>query len=112
MIEPRVSTRVNYWGATLLTKVRGRASGRPGPRFITGDYRRSWTGQPTRSGGGAAFEVGTGAVQGPRLEYGFSGTDSLGRNYNQPPFPHVRPATDEIQGPFEADIEATIGKLL
>lgn len=28
-----------------------------------------------------------------RLEYGFVGTDSLGRTYNQAPRPHWRPAT-------------------
>lgn len=31
-----------------------------------------------------------------RLEYGFIGTDSLGRHYAQPPHPHFRPAADEV----------------
>jgi hypothetical protein len=31
-----------------------------------------------------------------RLEYGFIGTDSLGRHYAQPPHPHFRPAADTV----------------
>ena len=29
-----------------------------------------------------------------RLEFGFVGVDSLGRHYNQPPYPYMRPAFD------------------
>lgn len=32
-----------------------------------------------------------------RLELGFSGTDSLGRRYNQPPYPFMRPALDSTR---------------
>jgi hypothetical protein len=31
-----------------------------------------------------------------RLEFGFVGVDSLGRNYAQPPQPHFRPAMQEV----------------
>ena len=31
-----------------------------------------------------AVKIGTTVVYAPRVEFGFSGTDSLGRNYNQP----------------------------
>jgi hypothetical protein len=31
-----------------------------------------------------------------RLELGFSGTDSAGRHYNQPPYPYLRPAYEFI----------------
>lgn len=30
-----------------------------------------------------------------RIEFGFTGTDSLGRYYNQPPHPYLRPAYEE-----------------
>lgn len=33
-----------------------------------------------------------------RIEYGFVGTDRLGRRYNQPPQPYMRPAFDMRQG--------------
>lgn len=39
--------------------------------------------------------VGTDVEYARRIEYGFSGKDSLGRNYNQSPRPYLRPALDE-----------------
>lgn len=45
----------------------------------------------------AKIEAGTNIVYGPRLEFGFTGKDSLGRMYNQPPYPYLRPAFDEKQ---------------
>ncbi|MEV0446303.1 hypothetical protein AB0I46_46175, partial [Streptomyces spectabilis] len=45
-----------------------------------------------RAGPVIVAEVGTNAPQGRRLEFGFVGVDSLGRHYNQPPFPHLGPA--------------------
>lgn len=109
-IDARTTRRVNAQGSLLVTKIKGRASGRPGPRIITGHYRRSWTGQPTRRNGGPAYIAGTNAAQGRRLENGFSGTDSLGRSYNQPPFPHVRPAVQEIEATFVQAIADEAGR--
>lgn len=103
-IEKRTDKRAQFWGHTLETKIKGRASGRPGPRTITGDYRRSWTTEPFGMFGGTGYIVGTNKAQARRLEYGFSGTDSLGRNYNQPPYPHVRPSTDEIEKQYAPDM--------
>lgn len=45
----------------------------------------------------AKVEMGTNIVYGPRLEFGFVGKDSLGRVYNQPAYPYLRPAFDEKQ---------------
>lgn len=39
--------------------------------------------------------VGTDLVYAPRQEFGFTGTDSLGRHFDQPPKPFLRPAWDE-----------------
>lgn len=39
--------------------------------------------------------VGTNLIYARRIEYGFSGTDSLGRTYNQPPRSYLRRAADE-----------------
>jgi len=36
-----------------------------------------------------------------RIEYGFVGLDSLGRNYNQAPQPYVRPAWDSQKEPAQ-----------
>lgn len=109
-IIPRTTVQVNKHGVLLVTKIQGRASGRPGPRIITGNYRRSWTGHPVQVAGGPGYIAGSSAPQGPRLEHGFSGTDSLGRHYNQPPFPHVKPAADEIERVFIADIAKEAGR--
>lgn len=96
-----LSNKVRHYGALLKTRVMAAASGRPGPRAVTGDYRRSW--QHEYRGGGSVFTsmVGTSAPQGRRLEFGFYGVDSLGRHYNQPPFPHARPAFDKTAPEFE-----------
>lgn len=93
-------------GQSILTKVKANASGRPGPRAPTGDYRRSWNMQ---NGGGALtpwVEVGTNAAQGRRLEFGFVGTDALGRDYNQPPYPHAGPAADAVIPEYTAALLA------
>lgn len=80
------------------------ASGPPGPRAITGDYRASWNTQPQEhSRDQVAYRVGTDRPQGRRLEFGFVGADALGRVYNQPPYPHVAPAVDAM-GPSVRDM--------
>ena len=77
----------------FLSEVRNHASKRPGPRVVTGAYRDSWGARMLK--GRAGQQVGVVHTNHPaahRLEYGFVGTDSLGRRYNQQPFPHFRPA--------------------
>lgn len=103
-IDAKIDRQVHQWGYLLETKIKGRASGRPGPRRVTGDYGRSWTTEFGIFQGDRAAIVGTNAPQGRRLENGFVGVDSLGRHYNQPPYPHVRPAMLEIEGPFAASL--------
>ncbi len=39
-----------------------------------------------------------------RIEYGFIGTDSLGRNYHQAAQPYVRPAADSTKEPVIATL--------
>lgn len=92
-----------------LAIVRRNASGRPGPRRVTGDYLRSWS---VERDGPFAASVGTNAPQGRRLENGFVGTDSLGRHYNQPPYPHVGPMADEIEEPFAVAVAEAWGHVL
>lgn len=92
----------------LQTRIMGKASGRPGPRAPTGDYRRSWNFEVWEAAGEVVATVGTNKPQGRRLEFGFVGADSLGRVYNQPPYPHVRPAVDEIEPMFMAAVAALV----
>lgn len=68
----------------------------PGPNVATGDYIRSWVPpQISVTPAGVIGETGTNEPQARRLEYGFSGADSLGRVYDQPPYPHVFPALEK-----------------
>lgn len=80
----------------LHNRVKMNASGRPGPNVITSTYRRSIHLEPAKSGDSVV--IGTNAPQGARLEFGFSGTDSLGRVYDQPAYPHFRPAMATERG--------------
>lgn len=86
--------------ADLQSETQLRASGRPGPNVITGDYRGSWRVENRGDGQVVSRNVGTDRVQANRLEYGFVGPDALGRVYDQPPFPHHGPAVDVIEPRF------------
>lgn len=108
-----VNAAVVAEGAALQSRVRARASGRPGPRAQTGDYRRSISRQTSRSVGRITVEVGTNAPQGRRLEFGFWGlSDSLGRLFHQPAYPHFGPAADGMEDTFPAAITAAVAQVL
>jgi hypothetical protein len=99
-LDNEVGALVSFYGQLLNTQIKARASGRPGPNAPTGDYRRSWVHTVTREGGTTTSTNGTNKPQGRRLEFGFTGVDSLGRSYDQPPYPHVGPAYDEVGPKF------------
>lgn len=94
---------VQEFTVLLETRVKANASGRPGPRAITGNYRRSITSRVSFRGL-ITGTVGTNAPQGNRLEHGFYGVDALGRVYDQPPFPHFGPAARVTDSEFVAAI--------
>lgn len=98
--ERKAEQVVRQFGLLLETRVKGNASGRPGPRAVTGDYRRSINTRFGRTGGQFTATVGTNAPQARRLEYGFVGADRLGRHYNQPPYPHFGPAVLAVEPAF------------
>ncbi|WP_274558056.1 HK97 gp10 family phage protein [Streptomyces spiramyceticus] len=100
---------VQHHAMLLETRIKAKASGRPGPNAPTGDYRRSWTHELSTDGVTVTATVGTNKPQARRLEYGFVGADSLGRIYNQPPFPHVGPAVEEIRPLFVAALADSVG---
>lgn len=106
-----LATAVATQGSVLQRKVKANASGRPGPRVQTGDYRRSIGLQVRREGASIVAEVSSNAVMAARLEYGFWGmTDSLGRLFHQPAYPHFGPAADEMERVFPVAIEAALGR--
>ncbi|MEU8682982.1 HK97 gp10 family phage protein [Streptomyces sp. NPDC048611] len=91
-IRPAVRDSVEHAAELGRAQIKGHASGRPGPNVITGQYRNSWQIERRHLPYGAQCTIGTMEPYGRRLEFGFVGADSLGRVYNQPPFPHVQPA--------------------
>lgn len=106
----QLPTVVRRNGRELQDRVRKNASGRPGPNKITGDYWRSIKYRVMRFPSGLAAEVYSNAPQAYRLEYGFVDVDSLGRHYNQPPFPHFRPALRYITPIFFNDVRHVIAR--
>lgn len=108
-VDADVQQAVYRAGARLRTKVRANASGRPGPRAPTGNYRRSIALTLSHTPDGAALAlVSTNMPQGPRLEYGFVGRDVLGRYYNQPPYPHFGPAAREVPDYLRKEVDRAI----
>src|SRR5688572_19999637 len=78
-LDPAVYRLTRMYTQLGVTAVKQKASGRPGPRVITGDYRRSIRGTTQREMDTAVGTIWTDRPQGPRLERGFSGADALGR---------------------------------
>jgi len=109
--DAKLRALVRHHGHLLRTAVMRNASGRPGPNVITGDYRRSITVQFYEGDGNFVATVGTNLPQGRRLEFGFHGADSLGRVYNQPPYPHFGPAMDTIGPDFNSGIAALVEEI-
>jgi len=90
-------------------------SGRGGafPNRVTGNLMNSikelrQTVEPNR----VTSVVGSDMVYAPRLEYGFSGTDRLGRHYNQRPRPFLRPALDENEAQIQAAFEKSLREII
>ena len=111
-IGPAVQRAVRHTGELGRARIRGNASGRPGPNVITGAYRNSWETNTRRLPYGTMCTIGTNAPQGRRLEFGFVGPDSLGRVYNQPPFPHVGPAIGYIGATLTMEMRYAVAEVL
>jgi len=62
------------------------------PHVKTGRLRSSITHEVEGTITGATGRVGTNVKYARRHELGFVGVDSLGRKYNQKPYPYLRPA--------------------
>lgn len=65
---------------------------RPRTPYLTGSLRRSIQ---ARQNGDGTVSVGSELPYAARIEYGFRGTDSRGRSFNQSAQPYLRPAFDE-----------------
>lgn len=80
---------------------------------VTGTLARSiHVGTPEAGGDSVEVKVGTDVEYARREELGFAGADSLGRVYNQPPHPYLRPALESQKGAVEAEVGASVRVLL
>lgn len=91
-------------GKALVEAATQNARGRPGPEEVTGDYIDSFYYEVVDDVETASVYAGTDEPYAMRLEYGFVGIDSLGRDYHQPPFPHWGPAADEVEPMYEESL--------
>lgn len=76
--------------------------------FKTGTLRRSIHTEVDLDGSQVEAAVGTDVPYAARLEFGFDGTDKLGREYHQPPRPYLRPALDENMDAAAQEIGAAL----
>jgi hypothetical protein len=111
-VETLVPVVVEKAATDLVSLTQENASGRPGPNAPTGDYRGSWRVEEVHDAdpGTVSRSVGTDRPQANRLEYGYVGTDSAGRTYDQPPYEHHGPAVDVVEPLFEAAMDAVADK--
>lgn len=114
-VGPEINRTVQQQGRLLRALIMERASGRPGPNVITGDYRGSWKPEPFGVADGGGVEIGTTEPQGRRLEYGYYDmTDSIGRHFFQRPLPHVGPSVNELEAdwpdPFKQACDRIFGE--
>lgn len=111
--EQEVENALMRVALALETYAKANASGRPGPRAVTGNYRRSIRAETrvSRRGRALSIRVGSDAPQAHRLEYGFYGYDRAGRFYNQPPFPHFGPARARAEEDFRREMEAIVARV-
>lgn len=101
-VGPETNRTVQQQARLLRALIMENASGRPGPNVITDQYRPSWKREPFAIPDGGGAEVGTRKPQGRRLEYGYMNMyDSLGRFFQQPPFPHAGPAVNELSTQYQ-----------
>lgn len=80
---------------------------------LTGTNARSIQQNITERGNGRIHsEIGPSTVYGARLEFGYSDTDSLGRTYNQPPRPYMRPAYDHNKAEAQNEVRDVLRDLV
>lgn len=111
-VGPETNRTVQQQGRLGRALIRERASGRPGPNIITGQYVESWRIEPFAVPDGGGATIGTRKPQGRRLEYGFYDmTDSIGRHFFQVPRPHVDPAVNELSEEYEQAFKDALDRI-
>ena len=88
---------VSKGGEIIAAHAKTHAAGRPGPNVVSGALRASIVVDHVISIGPGSWVSVTGPtiIYGRRIELGFHGADSLGRVYDQGPFPYFEPGFTE-----------------
>lgn len=114
-VIPAAVTAVVYETAEeMRLEVKNNARGRAnaygrGPRIKTSRYINSIEVEPAGPFSAITY---TDTPYAARLEFGFVGVDSLGRHYNQPPYPSWRPALDVVVPHFINRLHAVAVRVL
>jgi hypothetical protein len=106
-LQERTRDAVRNFTPLLAERIQTAASGRPGPNIVSGNLYGSIEMTQQSSEWGEAT-VGTSVPYAQRLEYGFYGTDSLGRNYSQPPYPFFSRAVEGSAEEFVSVLQRAI----
>lgn len=94
LLQGPVMQDLTFRAIRVESSAKAHARGRPGPRVRSG---RLWGSITWRLGHDAVSpyaDIGSAVEYARRIELGFVGEDSLGRRYNQPAFPYLRPGLE------------------
>ena len=101
------------WSGKSVGIIREGLYGRPGPnRQDGGLYDTMQAPPPRRTPTGGVAEAGSDQPYSARLERGFVGQDSLGRDYDQPAYPWLAPKREALARAAHAAVTAEIRKLI
>lgn len=101
-VPKEVQATNGRWAGRLRASLIEHSSGRPGPQEVTGEYNRNYV--VVTSEDGMTVNASNPSPQTDRLEFGYVATDSLGRTYHQPPYPHWRPTFEQVAPLYREDI--------
>lgn len=113
-LKQRTTAAVHQFAVLLAERIQTAASGRPGPNIVSGNLYGSIQIDHTLgdADGWGVATVYTNVIYARRLELGFYGTDSLGRHYNQPPYPFFSRAVEGSVDEFRAVMERAVNGAL
>ena len=98
-------TIVTEGGKAIVESTHAHMDGRPGPMRRSGRLYDSVRSPIVTSLGAARWQSETAPSGVPyerRIELGFTGTDSRGRHYHQPPFPYLKPGFEDATPKIDA----------
>ena len=113
-LKQRTTMAVHQFAVLLAERIQTAASGRPGPNIVSGNLYGSILIDHTLgdADGWGVATVYTNTIYARRLELGFHGADSLGRNYNQPPYPFFGRGVEGSIGEFIAMMQRAVNGAL